>query len=272
MRARTSRGPRSRPSRSPRTPASPPTFAACFKWSACAPSTKRWRAPSSNSASSGARSHASRVALREILADEIRHARIGWAYLASPGVRAGTHREVERWLSPMICAQLAGWSAADRDLARGRRRGARMSVGWRHRRDRGGIAECARTAGVRRRRYRRDGGSAVHCGRGALLGLREPVSSPQRRDAAERLMAALGSDGTCRWMRGFKGTAIPSLAADGVGANALAGIAEGAVQDSVGPLSGSGTILNAAAPARRAAPAGQALEWERRRIAKIQTC
>ena len=57
----------------------------------------------------GARSHASRVALREILADEIRHARIGWAYLASVGVRTGTHREVERWLIPMICAQLAGW-------------------------------------------------------------------------------------------------------------------------------------------------------------------
>ena len=58
----------------------------------------------------GARSHATRVALREILADEIRHARIGWAYLASAGVRAGIHREIERWLIPMICAQLAGWS------------------------------------------------------------------------------------------------------------------------------------------------------------------
>jgi hypothetical protein len=57
----------------------------------------------------GARSHVSRVALREILADEIRHARIGWAYLASAGVRPGTHREVERWLIPMLCAQLAGW-------------------------------------------------------------------------------------------------------------------------------------------------------------------
>ena len=56
-----------------------------------------------------ARASGPRIALREILADEIRHARIGWAYLASPGVRAGTHREVERWLIPMICAQLSGW-------------------------------------------------------------------------------------------------------------------------------------------------------------------
>lgn len=57
----------------------------------------------------GAQSHATRVALREVLADEIRHARIGWAYLASGGVEKGTYREVERWLVPMLCAQLAGW-------------------------------------------------------------------------------------------------------------------------------------------------------------------
>jgi hypothetical protein len=57
----------------------------------------------------GARSQTTRVALREILADEIRHARIGWAYLASPGIQEVTFREVERRLVPMLCAQLAGW-------------------------------------------------------------------------------------------------------------------------------------------------------------------
>ncbi len=57
----------------------------------------------------GARSQATRIALREVLADEIRHARIGWAYLASGGVGEGSSREVERWLVPMLCAQLAGW-------------------------------------------------------------------------------------------------------------------------------------------------------------------
>lgn len=57
----------------------------------------------------GAQSKATRSALREVLADEIRHARIGWAYLASSGVNEGMRREVERWLVPMICGQLAGW-------------------------------------------------------------------------------------------------------------------------------------------------------------------
>jgi hypothetical protein len=57
----------------------------------------------------GATSATVRTGLREVLSDEIRHARIGWAYLASPGVTAGGRREVERWLVPMLCAQLEGW-------------------------------------------------------------------------------------------------------------------------------------------------------------------
>jgi hypothetical protein len=57
----------------------------------------------------GATSATVRAGLREVLSDEIRHARIGWAYLASPGVTAGLRREVERWLVPMLCAQLEGW-------------------------------------------------------------------------------------------------------------------------------------------------------------------
>jgi hypothetical protein len=52
-----------------------------------------------------------RSALRDILADEIRHARIGWAYLASPGGTEAVRREVSRWLVPMLCAQLSGWWA-----------------------------------------------------------------------------------------------------------------------------------------------------------------
>ncbi len=58
----------------------------------------------------GATSRAARAGLREVLSDEIRHARIGWAYLASPGVMAEVKGDVERGLVPMLCAQLEGWS------------------------------------------------------------------------------------------------------------------------------------------------------------------
>ena len=57
----------------------------------------------------GATSGKVRAAVREVLSDEIRHARIGWAFLASPVVTASVRREVGRWLVPMLCAQLEGW-------------------------------------------------------------------------------------------------------------------------------------------------------------------
>jgi hypothetical protein len=57
----------------------------------------------------GAKPPSVRAGLREVLSDEIRHARIGWAYLASPGVKESVRREVGRWLVPMLCAQLEGW-------------------------------------------------------------------------------------------------------------------------------------------------------------------
>jgi len=48
-----------------------------------------------------------RTALRELLADEIDHGRIGWAYLASlePAMRA----RVARWLLPMAYVNLKNW-------------------------------------------------------------------------------------------------------------------------------------------------------------------
>jgi hypothetical protein len=52
-----------------------------------------------------------RSALREILEDEIRHARIGWALLGSRRLTEAHKREVSRHLGAMIAAQLAGWRA-----------------------------------------------------------------------------------------------------------------------------------------------------------------
>ncbi|HLK40610.1 MAG TPA: hypothetical protein VKU41_27850 [Polyangiaceae bacterium] len=57
----------------------------------------------------GAKATPVRAALREVLSDEIRHARVGWAYLASPGVAQDARHEVGRRLVPMLCAQLEGW-------------------------------------------------------------------------------------------------------------------------------------------------------------------
>jgi len=52
------------------------------------------------------------AALRELLADEIDHARIGWALLAS--VDAPLRREVEGWLPKMAVANLRMWREAAR--------------------------------------------------------------------------------------------------------------------------------------------------------------
>jgi len=50
-----------------------------------------------------------REAIREILEDEIRHARIGWAYLGSPDVGPAERRLVSAWLLPMLRAQWQAW-------------------------------------------------------------------------------------------------------------------------------------------------------------------
>ncbi len=55
-----------------------------------------------------------RVGLKSVLEDEIRHARIGWAYLGSPDVGEGERRLVSQWLLPMLAAQ---WSAWRRQIA-----------------------------------------------------------------------------------------------------------------------------------------------------------
>ena len=47
--------------------------------------------------------------LRSVLEDEIRHARIGWAYLGLPDVGAAERRLVSEWLLPMLRAQWQGW-------------------------------------------------------------------------------------------------------------------------------------------------------------------
>jgi hypothetical protein len=53
-----------------------------------------------------------RAALRELLSDEIDHARLGWAHLAS--LREGERAEVARWLPAMVRANLAMWRATPR--------------------------------------------------------------------------------------------------------------------------------------------------------------
>jgi hypothetical protein len=50
-----------------------------------------------------------REGLRRVLEDEIRHARIGWAYLGSPAVGDAERRLVSEWLQPMLRAQWRGW-------------------------------------------------------------------------------------------------------------------------------------------------------------------
>jgi hypothetical protein len=52
-----------------------------------------------------------RAALREILEDEIRHARIGWAYLGSPDTGDAERRLVSAWLLPMLRVQWDRWRA-----------------------------------------------------------------------------------------------------------------------------------------------------------------
>ena len=50
-----------------------------------------------------------RSGLRSVLEDEIKHARIGWAYLGSADVGEAERRLVSAWLLPMLRAQWRGW-------------------------------------------------------------------------------------------------------------------------------------------------------------------
>jgi hypothetical protein len=50
-----------------------------------------------------------RAALRELLADEIDHARIGWAHVASPRVGAEGRAGVGAWLVRLLAANLREW-------------------------------------------------------------------------------------------------------------------------------------------------------------------
>jgi hypothetical protein len=58
---------------------------------------------------SGAEVELARDAIREVLEDEIRHARIGWAYLGSADVGDAERRLVSRFLVPMLEIQWSSW-------------------------------------------------------------------------------------------------------------------------------------------------------------------
>ena len=53
------------------------------------------------------------ASLRAHLADEVHHARLGWAHLASRQVDAETRRALGRWVLPLLRASLASWLAFD---------------------------------------------------------------------------------------------------------------------------------------------------------------
>jgi hypothetical protein len=69
----------------------------------------------------GATAQHVRAGLRSVLADEIRHARIGWALLGSPDVGDGERRLVSEWLLPMLRAQWHAWRAQIATLPDGER-------------------------------------------------------------------------------------------------------------------------------------------------------
>jgi hypothetical protein len=65
---------------------------------------------------SGATASLARTAIREVLEDEIRHARIGWAYLGSQDVGPAERRLVSAWVVPMLRAQWGLWRQQVRTL------------------------------------------------------------------------------------------------------------------------------------------------------------
>jgi hypothetical protein len=56
-----------------------------------------------------------RAALRELIADDIHHARLGWAHLASPFVSKAVRRELGAWLPGLIQAVVATWVSDAKD-------------------------------------------------------------------------------------------------------------------------------------------------------------
>lgn len=62
----------------------------------------------------GARAPLASSALHELLSDEIDHARIGWAFVASPVVSPATRAEVAAWLPELVAMNLAAWRARPR--------------------------------------------------------------------------------------------------------------------------------------------------------------
>jgi len=62
----------------------------------------------------GATAPLASAALHELLADEIDHARIGWAFVASPAVDAGARAELAAWLPELVAMNLAAWRARPR--------------------------------------------------------------------------------------------------------------------------------------------------------------
>ena len=52
-----------------------------------------------------------RAGLRDVLGDEIRHGRIGWAYLASMGLDAAGRAEIGKFVLPLLARQVRGWRA-----------------------------------------------------------------------------------------------------------------------------------------------------------------
>ena len=57
----------------------------------------------------GARGALVRTALHELACDEIDHARLGWAFVASPAVDAATRAELAAWLPELLAENAAAW-------------------------------------------------------------------------------------------------------------------------------------------------------------------
>jgi hypothetical protein len=57
----------------------------------------------------GAKAPTARKAIQEILEDEIRHARVGWAYLGSSDVGPAERRLISSWLTPILRSQWSHW-------------------------------------------------------------------------------------------------------------------------------------------------------------------
>lgn len=57
----------------------------------------------------GARGSLAIAALHELACDEIDHARLGWAFLASPAVSLETRGELAAWLPKLLAENLSAW-------------------------------------------------------------------------------------------------------------------------------------------------------------------